>query len=83
MKKRWMVVGVAMALGCASAPEREPLHIEVDTPARWTAGQVAVEAPSAEAARWWSRFGDERLDSLVAEALVHNLNRARNHVKGG
>ncbi|MFQ5877544.1 MAG: efflux transporter outer membrane subunit [Acidobacteriota bacterium] len=55
---------------CASAPQRERPDLRLDLPGRWSA------APAAEAAgtdaRWWTTFGDERLDALVAEALAGN-----------
>ncbi|MDH3197515.1 MAG: efflux transporter outer membrane subunit [Candidatus Krumholzibacteria bacterium] len=69
------VAVLALALACASAPERKPPEFTVEAPPAWTA------APGAEpdttgpppVTDWWRGFADARLDSLVEEALAQNL----------
>jgi len=68
-------LALAFVLGCASAPERKPPPVAVETPAAWTATPGAepdTTAPPA-ATDWWREFADTGLDSLVAEALAQNL----------
>ncbi len=57
--------------GCASAPKVKHPDLRIEVPPAWTAGST----PSGRMEpKWWTRFGDSRLDSLVAEALNHNYN---------
>ncbi len=62
-------IGSAWLAGCA-------------VPAAETHAPPALELPAATATPdvapdWWKRFGDERLDAVVAEALEHNRDLAR------
>ena len=62
----YLVLAAGLLLGgCSFAPEyQRPV---LDTPATW-------EDPSADALKiqWWRHFDDEILNTLIAEALVHN-----------
>lgn len=56
--------------GCAVGPTyREPA---VAVPAAYSVGRMATESDE-EAVRWWSVFGDQVLDDLVARASGANL----------
>jgi multidrug efflux system outer membrane protein len=60
-------VAVAVALsGCAvTSPMLQP---SVNAPTAWN--EAPASAPSTISATWWSAFGSEELQSLVAEALA-------------
>jgi len=60
-------VAVAVALsGCAvTSPMLQP---NVNAPTAWN--EAPASAPSTISATWWSAFGSEELQSLVAEALA-------------
>src|SRR5690554_4061126 len=64
-------LGTALALlaGCAVGPDyRAP---ELAVPGAFAAAQPAQHEDPAEAlAAWWARFGDPRLEALVARALA-------------
>ena len=62
---------------CASGgpPPAEP-ELALEIPPAWTAGgpaESAGEAPAASGSpdRWWTSFGDPRLDAVVDEGLEH------------
>lgn len=59
----------ALLAGCAVGPDyRTP---ELPVPGAFAAAQPAQhEDPTGSLAAWWSRFGDPRLESLVARALA-------------
>jgi NodT family efflux transporter outer membrane factor (OMF) lipoprotein len=58
--------------GCAVGPDYRPPALAV--PPAWSEAAPAAQADAAEAlAVWWTRFGDARLDALVARALAANL----------
>ncbi len=77
-------LGLGLVLGCAGAPREVTLPIDVaGVPDAWTAaadtstaGGDGITAPST-AVSWWSTFGDDTLDALVAEAVAHNHDLAR------
>lgn len=72
MKRLVPFLGAVVVLaGCASAPEHHPPRVEFDTPEEWTAG--GVNHADSTATEWWTSFGDTSLDTMVEEALVHNL----------
>ncbi len=57
--------------GCVSPSPPEPVELDVDLPDSWTATDAG--APASEPSdRWWSEFGDPRLDLLIEEVLVAN-----------
>ncbi len=59
----------AALLGCATPAPRQPLPLE-EAPAFSSAG----EAPLAD--RWWTAFGDDRLNERVELALADNFSLA-------
>lgn len=67
------VLAAAVLAGCAVGPDyRRP---EVNLPAQHTPDAAAVAtagAPAAVSSRWWTLFGDARLDALVADARLRN-----------
>jgi NodT family efflux transporter outer membrane factor (OMF) lipoprotein len=60
-----------LAAACAVGPDyRAPA---LATPAAWSEAGPEQQADASEAlAAWWTRFGDPRLDALVARALAAN-----------
>jgi NodT family efflux transporter outer membrane factor (OMF) lipoprotein len=62
-----------MMAGCASAPEYKPPPVEIEAPSMWTAGALDTASATNDDTRWWSGFADTRLDSLVEEALLYNI----------
>src|SRR4051794_30846507 len=63
-----MLVAAGMALaGCTTTPTTPPV-LEVP------AGNAAANDVALD--RWWTVFGDSRLDGYVDEALAHNLDLA-------
>lgn len=69
--RRLAVLMAALALaGCVVGPDYAPPRVEL--PPRFSNG--APNAPQLD--RWWRRFNDPLLDSLVAEALASNLDLA-------
>ncbi len=61
-----------LASGCAVGPNyRKP---DLAVPAGWQEGQQSgVDAKSVELTRWWTKFNDSLLDSLVERAVNSNL----------
>jgi multidrug efflux system outer membrane protein len=55
---------------CSMIPAYNKPHI--DPPARWTADAVNVDGQQIPA-DWWTVFGDENLNKLIAEAATQNL----------
>ena len=72
MRTRWIAGLVTLTaltlLGCGSAPPVAPPELSVDLPGQFD----ATETPGAVTA-WWESFEDDRIQSLVGEALDHNL----------
>jgi NodT family efflux transporter outer membrane factor (OMF) lipoprotein len=61
-----------LAGGCTVGPNYQEPHLAV--PGGWQEGQQrGVDAKSAELARWWTKFNDPLLDSLVERAVKSNL----------
>jgi NodT family efflux transporter outer membrane factor (OMF) lipoprotein len=63
---------IFLVAGCSVGPDyRKP---DLPIPAGWTeARQKGVNARAAELTRWWTKFDDPLLDSLVARAVKSNL----------
>ena len=58
-----------IVVGCkVSLPERAPAPFIV--PTKWHSNHSSTNEP---AGNWWTQFGDDRLSSLVDEALGNNL----------
>jgi NodT family efflux transporter outer membrane factor (OMF) lipoprotein len=72
--KRWLcVLVVGLISGCASAPERKPVPVEVETPEHFTSTELSAWSSDANRVDWWSEFNDTTLDGLVVEALYGNM----------
>lgn len=65
-----LALGVAGCAGRSSAPD-PAAQKPIDMPVRW-AGPAPEGAASATSARWWTAFGDARLDALIDAARVDN-----------
>ena len=63
---------IFLAAGCSVGPNYEKPGLPV--PAAWTeAQQKGVDARAIELTRWWTKFNDPLLDSLVERAAKSNL----------
>ena len=63
---------IFLAAGCSVGPNYEKPDLRV--PAGWQeAQQSGVDTKSAELTRWWTKFNDPVLDSLVDRAVKSNL----------
>jgi multidrug efflux system outer membrane protein len=63
---------IFLAGGCSVGPNYE--RPDVPVPAAWTeAQQKGVAARAIELTRWWTKFNDPLLDSLVERAAKSNL----------
>ena len=63
------VAAVALA-GCMVGPDYQRPAIDAPASFVWESKDAADTANTA----WWKQFGDPVLDTLIAEALAHNLN---------
>ncbi|WP_241244754.1 efflux transporter outer membrane subunit [Burkholderia ambifaria] len=63
------IAGSAALTGCAGSSYKRP---SVDIPTRWTHVSHTNARSLANAAPWWERFGDAKLDRLIATALSRN-----------
>ncbi|MFA6312935.1 MAG: efflux transporter outer membrane subunit [Sterolibacterium sp.] len=75
---RYLVIACAALLGGCALPTVGPDYRAPDLrlPNKWAAATSSVEAPVEDQARlawWWTQFGDETLNGLVAQALTSNL----------
>jgi NodT family efflux transporter outer membrane factor (OMF) lipoprotein len=72
---KWSWFGLLIGLaGCTVGPDYEKPDPAV--PNRWLAGREAAELKPIDPetlATWWKSFGDARLDRLMEQALVGNL----------
>ena len=75
MNTRWLLPRLLLLLiaGCVKAPPIETPELPVQAPEVWTTGE---EVSSELDPEWWRTFGDEKLDSVVAEALATNYDLA-------
>ncbi len=75
MNTRWLLPRSLLLLiaGCVKAPPIETPELPVQAPEVWTTGE---EVSSELDPEWWRTFGDEKLDSVVAEALATNYDLA-------
>jgi NodT family efflux transporter outer membrane factor (OMF) lipoprotein len=58
--------------GCASVAPQGAAAVAIDVPAAWSAAGVATMTGASSLAKWWLRFDDPLLGSLVAQALQAN-----------
>jgi NodT family efflux transporter outer membrane factor (OMF) lipoprotein len=72
----WLATGLAtgLAAGCTVGPNYHPPEMAV--PPAFTEPQPAMPGATVDPARWWSAFGDPRLDSLVERSLKGNPDMA-------
>ena len=64
--------GLLFLAGCTVGPNYQEPQLAV--PAGWQEGQQkGVDAKSVELTRWWTKFNDPLLDSLVERAVKSNL----------
>ena len=75
MNTRWLLPQLLLLLiaGCVKAPPVETPELPVQAPEVWTTGE---EVSSELDPEWWRTFGDEKLDSVVTEALATNYDLA-------
>src|SRR6266404_576778 len=63
---------IVLASGCAVGPNYQKPDLPV--PAGWQeAQQSGVDTKSADLTRWWTKFNDPLLNSLVGQAVQSNL----------
>ncbi|WP_321856463.1 efflux transporter outer membrane subunit [Burkholderia cenocepacia] len=77
-RPRYCVVGALISVsvvltGCAGSVYERPA---VDIPARWTRASAVDTHSRTDTAPWWTRFGDDQLDRLIAAALSRNSDLA-------
>jgi len=66
MRKTFLAAAFALSVaGCTTTPTAPP---ELDLPPPTLSDATAAVLP-----RWWTAFGDPRLDALIDEALANNL----------
>jgi len=66
MLKTFLAAAFALSVaGCTTTPTAPP---ELDLPPPTLSDATAAVLP-----RWWTAFGDPRLDALIDEALANNL----------
>lgn len=74
-KKIFIIVAAAVAGGCTVGPDyKQP---ELQAPPAWAEATAestgGVTTKPADLARWWTKFNDPQLTSLVERALQQNL----------
>ncbi|MFQ5670174.1 MAG: efflux transporter outer membrane subunit [Acidobacteriota bacterium] len=75
MRRRAAILLLPWLVSCVASPPHRPLPEALEVPDEWNARPV--RASPAEG-RWWTRFSDDQLDSLVSLALEanHDIQRA-------
>ncbi len=68
----WLLAGVSLLVGCATTSKESQSISHLQTGEAFRIEEPRPDASSA-AAKWASRFGDETLDELIAEALESNI----------
>ncbi len=61
--------------GCAVGPDYQRPDLQTPVPEQWSSPTLAQVLPDSSAGpnwRWWESFGDQALNALVDEALLHN-----------
>ena len=66
----FIVLFVAVTVGCASAPPVEPPQLDVAVPDTWTAADTSVGELAPD---WWTDFGEAGLSAAVETALEQNF----------
>ncbi|MFQ5627649.1 MAG: efflux transporter outer membrane subunit [bacterium] len=71
LQKLSLIIIPFIFISCVSAPKTKKIDIGLVAPEEWTAGKSTVGKIDS---LWWQRFGDARLDTIVAEARGQNFN---------
>ena len=58
--------------GCASTAPQGEQSPEVEVPGAWSAAEISGGGGTLSLTRWWQRFDDTVLDTLVTQALQSN-----------
>jgi len=58
------------SLSCVSKL-REPPELDFDVPDKWVSGELKAEG---DISQWWTRFGDQKLNSIIPIVLKENYN---------
>ena len=58
--------------GCASMAPQAEQSPEVEVPIAWSAAEISGGGGTLSLTRWWQRFDDTVLDTLVTQALQSN-----------
>jgi len=66
-----MACSLAILSGCVQGPDYAPPTVEVPGAYRFNGSPPQTDAVAAGQS-WWAGYGDQYLDSLVAEALANN-----------
>ena len=69
----------ALALSGCALHRPQPATLPVTPPASYS--EQAAGAAAAPLGHWWERFGDPRLDALMAEAFAGNLDLAQGYAR--
>ena len=69
----WLLCPLSFLGGCVQGPDYVKPTVSVPPAYRFSGAPAATLEPVA-GPRWWSGFGDPRLDALVKEALANNRN---------
>lgn len=79
IKTRLLMLGTAMLSACSVGPNYRPrAAAELGVPAAWS----VTAAPTAEdLTRWWQKFDDPVLGSLVEQAATANLDISQAHAR--
>jgi multidrug efflux system outer membrane protein len=70
LRARLSAVAAVVLAGCMVGPDYQRPAIDAPASFVWESKDAADTANTV----WWKQFGDPVLDTLIAEALAHNLN---------
>lgn len=65
-------VAALVLSACNTAGPREDPVLRLEVPAAWSIGDVTATGGNSSLSRWWLRFDDTLLDTLVTQALQAN-----------
>ncbi|TNE64408.1 MAG: efflux transporter outer membrane subunit [Alphaproteobacteria bacterium] len=68
------LLAATVLAGCAVGPDYKKPDMAV--PAAWGAAEPAAAVEALSLSHWWTRLGDDQLNSLVEEAVTGNLDVA-------
>jgi outer membrane protein, multidrug efflux system len=70
LRRLCLLISLLCLSACAGVKQEIPLTAAVKIPESW---RVEVEGGETVSAKWWSRFGDEKLNAIVETALKNNI----------